>query len=187
MNLSIQDWINNQLHGKISDAPSTMVAQAMFVRDRLVPLFCQDLIRADLDANLDRIHDLGKVLGTHLCHSRSYGVFDLNRPEIGLRLVMRGTPTGYGSTTWKMSVISRTQIHAPFGTLCSTHPKEGESGGMLPCCFEGFPENLVFGYYGVRGSASHRHWFSLELDNDCVLWAAIHMIMVSLVLIKNDQ
>lgn len=185
--ITIQDWINSQLSGKRNDAPTAPVTQAMFVRDRLQPLFCHDLIEENVDAHFERIRSLGKVMSTHLCHSRSFGVFDLDRPDVGLRMIMRGAPSSYGSTNWKMSVISNVPIRAALGTLCETHPSPERSNRMSPHYFEGFPEHLVFGYYGVKGSNSRRCRFSLELYHDYMLWAAIHMILVDRGLIKNNK
>jgi hypothetical protein len=171
MTTSIQGWINLQLRGKSSDEPSAPVRQALFVRDTIVPLFCHDLIETDFD----RIRELGKVIGTHMCYSQSYGVFDLDRPEIGLRLTMRG------ATDWKLSVVSEIPITAKLGTLTWTKRPNDGSHPLSNTMFEGFPRELVFGYM-----ADDQRRFSLSLASQFHLWAAIHMIMINRGLLKDS-
>lgn len=176
MNLPIQSWINSQLTGKTSDATSGPVKQAMLIRDRIVPLFCHDLIVADLDANFERVRGFGEVVSTHRAWSMIWGVFSLDRPEIGLRIVVRG------ASDWKLSVISEVPIHAHLGTLACTKKPDDDSDYLDSCYFEGFPSDLIFSYY-----SKNNRQFSLSLGTEFHLWAAIHMIMVDRGLIKGDR
>ena len=78
-----------------------------------------------------------------------------------------------------MSVISDAPIEADFSRLFhTTPPVEPDYTGdpLHPVYFEGFPRNLIYGYYGK----SDKKTWSAEIHGREALWTSIYLIMASL-------
>src|SRR6185369_7381601 len=94
-------------------------------------------------------------------------VYQLSRPDLGLRLILRGN-----FHDWKLSVISNKPIAADFTglfrTTPPTHPKY-HGNELASCYFEGFPEELVFGYY----EPSDKCQWSAAIGGQQALWATV--------------
>lgn len=169
----LQAWFNQQRE----KTPSEMIwkdassHQIMFARDQL----CY-LVGAGLD--YEEARDLCTVIATHTSKSVELPVYNFERPDLGLRLVAREN-----FFNWKLSVISETPIVADFGGLFKTTPPvapEYTGNPLSSCYFEGFPRELVFGYY----EASDKRQWSAEIGGDYGMYTTLFLIMRSLGAIK---
>jgi len=115
--------------------------------------------------------NLARVISTHRSKSIVLPVVEYNREDLGLRLILRNN-----FYNWKLSVISTNPIKADFSNLFFTIPPvEPEYTGdpLHPVYFEGFPRELIFGYYTTSDG---RHW-SAEIGGDKTLWTVLFLIM----------
>lgn len=110
------------------------------------------------------------MIGTHTAWSTLYPVYEMRRPDLGLRIILRKT------SHWRVSVTSTMPVTADLSGLCKTkRPSKREGGGDHDSIyFEGFPSGLVFGYY-----EENREKFSATFDCDHSLWAALFLILSS--------
>jgi len=114
------------------------------------------------------------VIATHRSKSVVLPVYRLERKDIGLRIYLRDN-----HYNWKMSVDSVGPVDGDFTGLFQTAPPPdpGYGGDELNSVyFEGFPERLVFPYYG---SSDGRRW-SACLYGKRSLWTVLFLIMRSL-------
>jgi hypothetical protein len=99
-------------------------------------------------------------------------VYSMERGDLGLRLILRDNFYNY-----KLSVVSYTPLDVDFTGLCHTTPPPDPdyTGDPLnPVYFEGFPAELIFGYY----APSDRRKFSLEIwGRQSKLWTVVFLIM----------
>jgi hypothetical protein len=147
--------------------------QIMFVRDTIA-----GMVGAGLRYEAYKEMDIAKVISTHYSKSVLLPVYLLDRPDIGLQFVLR-----YNYYNWKLSVISKTPIEADFdGLFYTTPPVEPDYTGdsLHPVYFEGFPNDLIFGYYAT----SDKTKWSAEIPTHEGLWATVFLIMKSLGVIK---
>lgn len=111
------------------------------------------------------------VIATHRSKSIDLPVVSFERPDIGLRFVVRDNFYNF-----KLSVISECPINCDaFQFLFKTQPprEPDYTGGHLDSCyFEGFPGDLIFGYYG----ANRARW-SAEIHGQNALWTTIFLCM----------
>lgn len=145
--------------------------QIMFVRDKL-----QGLLGAGM-AYEDR-KQMAMVISTHRSKSIALPVYRLHNPLCGLTVVLREN-----FYNWKLSVISEKPIIADFSPLFyTTSPVEPDYTGscLHPVYFEGFPGDLIFGYY----AESDKKKWSAEIGGDFALWTTLFMIMSSLGALK---
>lgn len=143
--------------------------QVMFIRDTLAAL-----VSVGLDYE-DRV--VPQVISTHRSKSLTLPVVSLDRPDLGLRLILRNN-----FYNWKMSVISERPIVADYGAIFYTSPpvEPTYTGNPLAdCYFEGFPADLIFGYL-----SENPRRFSAEVWGDYQLWTAIYLTLSAVGAIK---
>lgn len=138
------------------------IEQITFVRDSL-----NALVQSGID--YEDANDV-MVISTHRSKSIALPVYELARPDLGVRLILRDN-----FYNWKLSVISERPVAVDLSGLCYTSPPvdpEYTGDKLNPVYFEGFPESLVFGYY----ESDHRR-FSAELYGREGAWTAVFLIM----------
>lgn len=136
-------------------------SQLMFVRDNL-----NGLVNAGIDYK--EITSV-QVISTHCSKSIELPVYLLQRGE--LFIVLRNN-----FYNWKMSVINPDFILSDFSTIFhTTSPVEtGYTGNPLAdCYFEGFPKELVFGYY----HESNKDVWSAEIHGDYTMYMTLFKMM----------
>lgn len=163
--MNVRDWMNQQ---------GFYPEQAKFVNEVLASLMCSDL-DPDKGDNLKRYENLAQVISTHHAWSKTYPVYSLHREDKGIRIILRR------ATDWKMSVIIDRSDVRPIDLSClcrTTAPTRAQKnyGGneLNSVYFEGFPSDLVFGYY-----EQNRRKFSLMLGSDFAVWTAMFLILSS--------
>ncbi len=110
------------------------------------------------------------VISTHTSKSVLLPVYSLEKPDRGLRLVLRNN-----FHNWKLSVLSQTPIEQDFSDLFHTTPPvdpDYTGNPLSPVYFEGFPQDLIFGYYST---SDHKQW-SAEIWSDYALWTTVYLI-----------
>jgi hypothetical protein len=121
------------------------------------------------------------VIASHTSKSVRLPVYDLCRPD-GLRFVLREN-----FYNWKLSVISTEPVIADFtGLFHTTPPVDRDYTGdpLAPVYFEGFPRELVFGYY----EPSDKRCFSAELwGGNEALWTALFLILRARGVVKPHE
>jgi hypothetical protein len=138
--------------------------QIMFVRDDLCGLVSWGRRGPRIRAH---------VISTHTSKSIALPVYRLARPDLGLELYLRDN-----FYNWKLSVVSTQPIVADFsGLFHTTPPIDPKYTGdpLHSVYFEGFPKELVFGYYEP---SDKRRW-SAEIHGDQALWATLFLLMRS--------
>lgn len=162
--MNLREWCNE--HRFYPD-------QAQFVWDELARLMCADLDCSDSN-NYQRYFNLTSVIGTHNCGSRELPVYSLERPEHGIRFVLRRT------NDWKMSVVSERPVNVDLSTLTwvkrPTKAQQDYGDNPIRSAFmEGIPWDLCFGYY-----QENRKQFTLALSSDQKAWTAMFLILSAL-------
>jgi hypothetical protein len=147
--------------------------QVHFVRDTLASLVWAGVRYCDHPrepAPRGDCRETAWVIGEHRSKSVRLPVYSLERPDLGIRLVLRNN-----YFDWKLTVISEVPIQSDlFPYLFKTMPPvEPEYTGdeLAACYFEGFPKDLVFGYQAT----DPRRW-SASLD-DHALWTSVMICM----------
>jgi hypothetical protein len=173
MSQDLQAWFvankpaENLIYGK------GLATQVMFVRDEL-----QQLVGQDLKFTAFQKMYIARVISTHTSKSVKLPVYLLQRPDLGLHLILRDN-----YHDWKLSVISDNPISEDFsGLFHTTPPIEPEYTGneLAPCYFDGFPEGTTFGYYE---SGDKRQW-SAMLGSDYAVYMTVFLIMRALGVVK---
>ena len=171
--MNLQDWINRQTVDDEMLWKGAFGSQMVFIRDTLAMLVRRGL-------SYEQFNDVQvTVISEHRSKSIVLPVVSLERKDIGLRLILRNN-----FYNWKLSVISDKPIIANFdGLFHTTPPVEPDYTGnpMNPVYFEGFPKNLVFGYY--EDSELRDRW-SAEIHGDYAVWTTVFEIMKSLGTVK---
>jgi len=167
----LQKWITEQVIGDEMLWKGAWGHQMAFARDIITHL---------VGAGLDywEHENIPNVIALHRSKSILLPVYEFSRPDIGLRLIAREN-----FYNWKLSVISEKPIEANFnGLFHTTPPVDPKYTGnhLAPCYFEGFPEDLIFGYY----EPSNKRKWSAEIWGDYPFYATIFLIMRSLGCIK---
>ena len=154
--------------------------QIMFVRDTLSYLVNPKLpyverpeveFQGPGDESPRTVKETALVVGEHRSKSVRLPVYAFERPDLGLRLMMRDN-----FYNWKLSVLSeRPIVHAAFPMLFKTEPPpEPDYTGddLSSVYFEGFREDWCFRYY----SQNQRQW-SAQIGSENRLWTVIFLIM----------
>lgn len=158
---TIREWISGNAVGDEMVWKGAAGRQCKFLYEDL-----QGLIGMGL-----REGEIGRVISSHTSKSIDLPVVEFARPDLGLRIVARNN-----FSDWKISVISERPIVADFSGLFYTNPpvEPDYTGDKLsPVYFEGFPRELVFGYYDT----SDKRRFSAEIYGNHSLWTVIFLIM----------
>jgi hypothetical protein len=122
--------------------------QMMFVRDRLRPI-----LKAE-----------AYVISTHRSKSCLLPVYQLVNREAGLMVVLRNN-----FYDWKMSVVSERPVVGEFFGLLEVNDKSATSHNS--CYYEGFPEQLIFGFY----DDNKKRWSS-EIGLNEAMWTVLYLI-----------
>jgi len=166
--IPIQEWIDQQLVGDEMIWKGSWGRQLEFLRDDL-----QHLAGAGLSYQKRKEAEVARVISTHRSKSIDLPVVEFARPDLGIRFIVRNN-----FHNWKLTVLSEKPIEADFGPVfCTKPPPEPEYTGdhLRPVYFEGFPEDLVRGYW----SQNKREW-SAEIHSDHSMWMVVHMCMRAL-------
>src|SRR5262249_30999654 len=138
--------------------------QLLFVRDVLVPLVGRGL-------DYEELAEVPDVISTHTSKSIQLPVYALRRMDKRITFYLRDN-----FFNWKLSVDSAQPVRADFdGLFHTTPPVEPEYTGdpLSAVYFEGFPEELVFGYYGPSDG---KRW-SAEIYSDEALYTALFLTL----------
>lgn len=170
----LQEWISAQIVADEMLWKGAWGHQVAFARDTITQL---------VGVGLDwwEHENIPDVISTHRSKSIILPVYEFSRPDIGLRLIARNN-----FYNWKLSVISGKPIEANFdGLFYTTPPVDPKYTGneLAPCYFEGFPEDLIFGYY----APSNKRKWSAEIGGDYPFYTTIFLIMRSLGCIKPSE
>jgi hypothetical protein len=159
----LQEWFNENKVKNEMLWENGYIDQFIFVRDNVGRL-------------ITRGEDKVFVISTHTSKSILLPVYSIETE--GLQIILRNN-----FYNWKMSVISDTPIAADFaGMFHLVPPVDPNYTGdpLAPVYFEGFPEDLIFGYYAV----SDKMKWSAEIFNDYLLYVVIFAILKAKGLIK---
>jgi hypothetical protein len=103
-------------------------------------------------------------------------VYQIATPDGKLKLTLRNN-----FHNWKMSVDSQASVGADFRclfyTIPPTHP-DYTGNPLSPVYFEGFPRELVYGYF-----CQNDRQFSAEIHTDERLYVAVFLLAQSLNLV----
>jgi len=166
MKITLRDWISEQLVHDEMLWKGAYNLQMLFLRDHV-----QFLIGTGLP--LKEATTLAMVISTHRSKSIDLPVVRLDRPDIGLSFVMRNN-----FYDWKLTVLSTRPIEADLAGLFFTEPPsepEYTGDGLHPVYFEGFPRELVRGYW----SQNKCEW-SASIGGDRAFWTTLYLCMRSL-------
>lgn len=153
--------------------------QVHFVRDYLAGLFWADVPYEKRQPALPRddCKETTYVIGEHHSKSVRLPVFSLERPDIGLQIVLR-----YNFYDWNVSVISEMPIDGNelrgFELDYDDEGRKRFPNGYTPgrswgyCFFQGFPEEVQFGPF----SESPRK-FSLCITSPYMLFTFVYLLM----------
>lgn len=151
----VQEWFNANTPGCEMVYKDAMSRQLMWVRDTL------RYVLGNVQC---------EVISTHTSKSITLPVYRITSDYMRLRVYLRDN-----FYNWKLSVDSKDPVNADFTGLFATSftGERDYSGDHLdPVYFEGFPENVIFGYYGPSDG---RRW-SAEVTGREQLWSAIFLI-----------
>jgi hypothetical protein len=162
---TIQEWMQDHPVGLEMLWKGAAGNQLRFTRDTIT-----GLVGVGLETMEER-ELVGRVISQHRSKSIELPVYEWSRPDLGLRLIAREN-----FYNWKLSVISNYPIEADFsGLFHTTPPVEPDYTGnpLASVYFEGFPEDLVFGYY----AESDKKTWSAEIGSDEAFWTTIFLIL----------
>jgi hypothetical protein len=173
MRVPLQEWISAQTIADEMLWKGAFGHQMMFLRDELLPLIARGLPYEKASK------EVAFVISTHRSKSIVLPVVSYERPDVGLRLVVR-----QNFYNWKLSVISEQPLRnnlteAVLPRLCHTSPPIDESytgNELANCYFEGFPDDLIFGYFDQ--SPLGTRW-SAEIWGHEEMWTAVFAIMAA--------
>lgn len=161
----LQAWISEHVAADEKLWKSAWGQQAEFLRDEL-----QHLVGAGLSYPKYKEAEIARVISTHRSKSIDLPVVEFARLDLGIRFIVRNN-----FYNWKLTVLSEKPIEADFGALFYTEPppEPDYTGDKLHAVyFEGFPGDLVRGYYSQNKS----EW-SAEIHGDYAMWMVIHLCM----------
>jgi hypothetical protein len=170
MNTPIQEWMREHPVGLDMLWEGPAGAQLGFVRDTLA----RGLMGRGLDLDAYEEMNVCTVISEHMSKSIELPVYSIYRPDWGLRLVLRDN-----FYNWKLSVISEKPVLAMFDDLFYCHPpREPDYTGdsLSSVYFEGFPGELIFGYYGP----SDKKQWSAQIGSKYTLYMVIVTILRAL-------
>lgn len=164
-----ENWLNTDALDRYNYKEAAL-AQFSFVRDYCRPLFGVGL-------SFEQKLNVANVISTHHSKSITLPVYELTRPDIDLKIILRNN-----FYNWKMSVINSSEINANFSGLFHTSPPidEAYTGNPLsPIYFEGFESDLIFSYYEKDNKR-----FSAEIFSNYSLYTTIFLIMQGVGVVK---
>ncbi len=173
----LQEWFDKwliQYNGSKLFAYPLASEQIMFVRNVVAPLVWSGVPYAFLPREEGERGDCpvsAHVIGEHSSKSIRLPVYQLTRPDLGLRLTLRGN-----FCDWKLAVESDRPIWSEQLPCLfqDSPPKDPNYDELAACYFEGFPADRIFGYY----SQNPRRW-AASIGGEHRLWTAIWICMQS--------
>jgi hypothetical protein len=171
----IQTWINQHTVSNEMLWKGAWGHQLQFLRDTL-----QSLIGAGLSYHKFKEAEIARVISTHTSKSIELPVVEFVRPDLGVRFIVRNN-----FHDWKLTVLSEKPIEADFGPMFYTEPPpEPEYTGdhLVSCYFEGFPKDLIRGYWSENKS----EW-SAEIYSDYHMYMVVHMCMRALGALRDAK
>lgn len=170
-------YVARDRRGDVS-LPQVSLPQVHFVRDRLAGLLWADVpYEARAIAEPRECRETARVIGEHTSKSVRLPVYSLERPDLGLQVVLRDN-----YYDWNVSVISETPIAADLRGFELDYSRDEDrarypSGFRAPgswgyCYFQGFPREMQFGPF----SESPRK-FSLCVRSDYEIYTLLWLIM----------
>lgn len=134
--------------------------QVHFVRDQLAGLFWADVPYDARKAIEPRASckETAYVIGEHTSKSVRLPIYSLERPDLGLQVVLR---ENYHD--WNLSVISETPVTADL---------RGFELDDARCYFEGFPPEVRFGAFRENPKK-----FSLYIGSDYAIYTFLWLLM----------
>lgn len=154
-------------------------SEAAKLRDTLCGLVWSDV---DYDARpkaspRDDQKETATVVGEHRSKSVRLPVYSIDRPDLGIRFVLREN-----YYNWNVSVIAERPIRTDLLGFAldfseskkRDHEKRPFHAGQYwdYCFFEGFPTDLMFGPFAMNARR-----FSLAISSDHALYAFVWMVM----------
>ncbi len=156
----------------------TRLHQVHFVRDSIAGLFWSDIPYDKRNAAppRDDSKESALVIGEHTSKSVRLPVYSLERPDLGIQIVLRNN-----YYNWNVSVISETPITTDLRGFqldyLDSERKRFPDGYIKGrfwgyCFFEGFPEELCFGPF-----VENPRKFSLWTNGDYMLYTFVWLLM----------
>jgi hypothetical protein len=168
---------SNLIYARLGE--KVLLRQVHFVRDTLAPLVWADVPyekRALATPRYD-IRETAIVVGEHHSKSVRLPVYAIERPDLGLRLVMRDN-----YYDWNVSIASEREITSDLRGFPLDYWNDGERSrfpnGYRPgmswgyCFFQGFPLDAQFGPY-----AENHCRFSMCVRSDYQIFTLIWILM----------
>jgi len=158
--ITIKEW------ARINRPDETMIWKDAF--DRQIN-FVKNLARWFYESSSEAEKNT-TVISTHTSKSIVLPVYQIERADTGLKLILRGN-----FHDWKLSVISDTPINVDLSGLCHTTPPVDPAytgNPLAPIYFQGFPRDLIFDYY----DNGYKKKWSAEFWDDSLLTVALFLI-----------
>lgn len=162
LDMPLQEWFLRQLVRKDETDNryyyEPMCRQVMYVRDEIAAL-----------VGLQKLNG-PRVISEHRSKSVHLPVYQLSRPDLGLRLTMRNN-----FYNWMLSVESEKPITTDFSWIFHTTPPvapDYTGDPLASCYFEGFPRDFIFGYMSANPQE-----FSAEIGNNQLFFTTILLLM----------
>lgn len=184
MRVPLQKWMSEQTIDDDMLWKGAWGKQAIWVRDSLKYLVARGMTQEEYNLKGFELRTepcMVNVISTHTSKSIVLPVYEFERLDsltrsdgIDLKLVLRNN-----FYDWKLSVLSSRPIDADFSGLFHTSPPiapEYTGNELSPVYFEGFPPELVFGYYETTDK---RRW-SAAIGSNESLYTTIFLIMRAL-------
>jgi hypothetical protein len=192
MRVALQAWYDdwraahqetNLIHVNKTDSGEPSLSQVHFVRDTIATLVWSGVLydnRPSEPPPRSDCRETAWVIGEHRSKSVRLPVYSLERPDLGIRFVLRDN-----FHDWKLSVASELPIESDLFPYLfhASPPIEPEYTGneFSSVYFEGFPEELVFGYHAT----DQRRW-SASLGAQA-LWTVVLICMRTVGAVKPKQ
>lgn len=155
----LQKWISSQIVGDEKLWKGAWGDQCQFIRDSLTGVFGYGL-------HWTEVKELADVISVHRSKSIMLPVVRMHRGDLGLTMIFRNN-----FYNWKVSVISEIPVNADYVGLCHTTPpieKDYTGDSLASVYFEGFPKELIFGYY-----CQNKKQYSAEVHGEHAIWAFV--------------
>jgi hypothetical protein len=155
------------------------LAQVHFVRDDLAGLLWADVPydRRATSPPRDDCKETAYVIGEHTSKSVRLPVYSLERPDLGLQVVLR-----YNFHDWNLSVLSETPVTTDLRGFELDYARKEDrdrhpSGFRAPgtwgyCFFQGFPHEVQFGPFSENPKK-----FSLCIDSAYQVYTFLWLLM----------
>lgn len=189
MRIGLQEWYDawrkryadtDLLYIKKTHTGEPTSPQIHFVRDDLSRCVMRGIAYEDVPKETGTRRDCrytADVIGTHHSKSVELPVYEIARPDLGLRFVLRDN-----FYDWNVSVISEKPIETDLRGFVldfdkdSARDKWWASGTWGYCFFQGFPEDCCFGPYALD-----KRKFSTYMNSDHMVHTFVWLIMRDLV------